>query len=151
MTIVAASIYIACRERNIHIGFKQLAKVLRSGVSVRSIGRCYRLLVLNLHIPLPDSLTESENYVIKIAQKTGKFQDAVGLALRVLESQRNRGDCTTGKDSAGVAAAALYIACMNLGEEATQDELADAAGISPVALRHSAKSLLPLLNMTGQK
>lgn len=145
-TIAAASVYVACKESTIHIGFKQLARLLHSRSSVRSIGKCYRLLVRGLNILLPDSTTEAENYALKIARSTGKSQDATRLSRRIIELARNSGDGSAGKDSAGVAAAALYLACISLGEEATQDELADAASITPVALRHSAKALRPLLD-----
>jgi transcription initiation factor TFIIB len=44
----------------------------------------------------------------------------------------------------GVAASALYIAGINLHEDITQKEIADAAGVTEVTVRNRCKSLKQL-------
>jgi len=41
-----------------------------------------------------------------------------------------------GKDPMGIAATALYIACLNTGEKRTQTDIARAVGITEVTLRN---------------
>ena len=67
-----------------------------------------------------------------MSQKTGQE------ALRILDQARMK-SLITGKDPVGVAAAALYIACE--GREVRQKDLADAAGITEVTVRHRCKEL----------
>jgi transcription initiation factor TFIIB len=45
----------------------------------------------------------------------------------------------------GVAASALYIASLNLEENRTQKEIADAAGVTEVTVRNRCKSLKKLV------
>ncbi len=143
--MAAASIYLACRESTVHVGLKELARMLRPNASARSIGKCYRLLVRGLNILLPDSTTETEKWILKIAQATGKSEAALRLACKMINITKRSGDGTAGKHPAAAAAAALYLACLSVGESLSQDEAADAASVTPVAVRHSIKSLRPLL------
>jgi transcription initiation factor TFIIB len=48
----------------------------------------------------------------------------------------NRKQISAGKDPMGIAATALYIACLNTGEKRTQTDIARAAGITEVTLRN---------------
>jgi transcription initiation factor TFIIB len=140
--IVAASMYAACR-------FTKTPKILNDvvAVSARSkgeISRAYRLIVRTLKIEMPSH--DPLNYVSRIAAKAeipGKVQ---GLAVKILrEAKRKR--ITMGKDPVGVASAVLYIACQKEGENVTQKEIAEAAGVTEVTLRNRKKELVEKLNL----
>ncbi len=61
------------------------------------------------------------------------------------EAQRLR--TTAGKDPMGLAAAALYIACVMCDEKRTQKMIADAAGVTEVTIRNRYKGLKEALGL----
>ena len=140
-TIAAASVYAACRESSIRVDLRKLARATHSNVSTRIIHKYYLFLVQKLNIVIPDAISETENYLLKVALASGKSDDSVKLARQIIGLAERRGSATAGRHPAAVAAAALYLACINLGQEATEDEISEAAGVTPTAVRHSLKSL----------
>jgi transcription initiation factor TFIIB len=52
-----------------------------------------------------------------------------------------------GKDPQGMAAAAIYIACVIEGEKKTQKEIAEAAGVTEVTVRNRYKGLRSSFNL----
>ena len=140
--IVAASLYAACR-------FTKTSKTLNDivEVSARSRGevsRAYRLIVRTLKIEMPSH--DALNYVSRIATEAkipGKVQ---GIAVKILRKAKRK-RITMGKDPVGVASAVLYIACQKEGENVTQKEIAEAAGVTEVTLRNRKKELVEKLNL----
>ena len=95
-----------------------------------------------LHMPIADSLT----YVSKIAEKNGISGRTQGAAIAILaEARRKR--FAAGKDPMGMAAAALYIACLQHNEKITQKDIADASGVTEVTVRNRYKALKKQLNL----
>ena len=140
--IVAASVYAACRKYDRPRSLKEIAAVSR--VKKKDIARCYRLLVqeLNLKMPIPDP----RNYVSKIAAKAGIPERTQMEAIRLLDETEKRG-AVVGKDPIGIAAAALYIACVLTGERKTQKDIAEAAGVTEVTVRNRYKGLKETLGL----
>jgi len=141
-SIVAAALYAACRGNGTPRTLREIAKA--SLVDRKDVARCYRLLLqrLDVHIPVADPLT----YVSKIAEKneiSGKIQGAAIAILR--EAKRRR--VSSGKDPIGLAAAALYIACLQHDERKTQTDIAEAAGVTEVTVRNRYKALKKQLNL----
>ena len=113
-------------------------------VDKKDVARCYRLLLqeLDFHMPVADPLT----YVSKIAEKTGISGKTQGAAIAILrEARRKR--VASGKDPLGLAAAALYIACLKHKEKKTQKDIAEAAGVTEVTVRNRYKALWKQLNL----
>jgi transcription initiation factor TFIIB len=113
-------------------------------VDRKDVARCYRRLLqeLDVHMPLADPLT----YVSKIAEKNGVSGKAQGAAIAILrEARRKR--AAAGKDPMGLAAAALYIACIQHNERKTQKDIAEAAGVTEVTVRNRYKALTKQLNL----
>ena len=52
-----------------------------------------------------------------------------------------------GKDPMGIAAAAIYIACVIEGEKKTQKDIAEAAGVTEVTVRNRYKGLRKVLKL----
>ena len=134
--IAAASLYAACRITGTPRSLREIADA--SLVGKKDVARCYRLLLrqLSLNIPIADPMI----YVAKIARKAdipGKIQE---VAVKILKEARKR-HVSAGKDPMGLAAAALYIACKQMGEKKTQKEIADAAGVTEVTVRNRFKTL----------
>ncbi len=140
--IAAAALYAACRGSGTPRTLREIAEA--SLVDKKDVARCYRLLLreLDVHMPIADPLT----YVSKIAEKNGVSGKAQGAAIAILrEARRNR--AAAGKDPIGLAAAALYIACMQNNEKKTQKDIAEAAGVTEVTIRNRYKALKKQLNL----
>jgi transcription initiation factor TFIIB len=140
--ITSAALYAACRESGTPRTLNDIAEA--SLVDKKDVARCYRLLLqeLKFNMPVADSLT----YVSKIAEKnriTGRTQ---GTAITILaDAKRKR--FAAGKDPMGLAAAALYIACLLNNERVTQKDIAEAAGVTEVTVRNRYKALKKQLNL----
>jgi transcription initiation factor TFIIB len=140
--IAAAALYAACRRSGTPRTLREIAEA--SLVDRKDVARCYRLLLreLDVHIPVADPLT----YVSKIAEKNGISGKAQGAAIAILrEARRKR--AAAGKDPMGLAAAALYIACLQNSEKKTQKDIAEAAGVTEVTVRNRYKALKKQLNL----
>jgi transcription initiation factor TFIIB len=141
-SIAAASLYAACRGSGTPRTLREIAKA--SLVAKTDVARCYRLLLnkLDVHISIPDPLM----YVSKIAEKNGISGRTQGTAIEMLrEARRKR--VSAGKDPIGLAAAALYIACIQHNERKTQKDVAEAAGVTEVTIRNRYKALKKELNL----
>ncbi|MFW6110828.1 MAG: transcription initiation factor IIB [Thermoproteota archaeon] len=142
VAFAAASLYAACRKTETARTLSEISEA--SLTDKKSIASCYRLLLreLNMRMPLPSPIT----YLSKIAETTGISGEDQGCAIHILrEAERKR--FTAGKDPIGLAAAALYIACLKSGGDTTQKEIADVAGVTEVTIRNRYKSLKKLLNL----
>jgi transcription initiation factor TFIIB len=140
--IAAAALYAACRGSGTPRTLREIAKA--SLVDKKTVAHCYRLLLqeLDVHMPVADPLT----YVSKIAEKNGISGKIQGAAIAILrEARRKR--VAAGKDPMGLAAAALYIACLQHNERKTQKDIAEAAGVTEVTVRNRYKALKKQLNL----
>jgi transcription initiation factor TFIIB len=140
--IAAAALYAACRGSGTARTLREIAEA--SLVDKKDVARCYRLLLreLEVHMPIADPLT----YVSKIAERTGISGKTQGLAIQILrEARRKR--AAAGKDPMGLAAAALYIACLQNNEKKTQKDIAEAAGVTEVTVRNRYKTLKKQLKL----
>ncbi len=134
--IAAASLYAACRNTETPRTLREISEA--SLVDKKDVARCYRLLLreLDIQMPIADPLT----YVSKIAERTGISGKTQGIAIKFLR-QAKRKRVSAGKDPMGLAAAALYIACLQNDEKKTQKDIAEAAGVTEVTVRNRYKSL----------
>jgi len=140
--IAAAALYAACRGSGTPRTLREIAEA--SLVDKKDVARCYRLLLreLDVHMPIADPLT----YVSKIAERTGISGKTQGIAIQILREARKR-RAAAGKDPMGLAAAALYIACLKNNEKKTQKDIAEAAGVTEVTVRNRYKTLKKQLNL----
>src|SRR5271157_2959048 len=110
--IAAASLYAACRKSGSPRTLREVAEA--SLVNKKDVARCYRLILqeLDFHMPTSDPMT----YVSKIAEKTGISGKTQGAAIAILREARQK-RFSAGKEPMGLAAAALYIACLQNAEK----------------------------------
>lgn len=140
--ITAASLYAACRMTQTPRTLREISD--QSPIDKKDIARCYRLMLRELEIQMPKP--DAQLRVPKIAAKVGvgekTQQTAVDLLRRATELKT-----TAGKDPMGLAAAALYIACVMCDEKRTQKMIADAAGVTEVTIRNRYKGLKEALDL----
>ncbi len=140
--IAAASLYAACRKSGSPRTLREIAEA--SLVNKKDVARCYRLLLqeLDFHMPVSDALT----FVSKIAEKNKISGATQGAAIAILREAKQK-RVASGKDPMGLAAAALYIACLQHNEKVTQKDIAEAAGVTEVTVRNRYKALKKQLNL----
>ncbi len=141
-SVVAAALYAACRIHRIPRTLDEIAKYTRSGR--KEVARCYRLLVRELGLKIP--LVDPADYAHRIATMLGLSGATVRTAIEIIEKARRLG-ITAGKDPAGIAAAAVYIAALLNDERRTQKEVAMAAGVTEVTVRNRYKELVKVLSL----
>lgn len=140
--IAAATLYAACRKSGSPKTLSEIAQA--SIVRKKDVSRFYRLLFqeLDFHMPPSDPLT----YVSKIAEINGISGNTQGVAIAILgEARRKR--FIAGKEPMGMAASALYIACLQNNEKVTQRAISKAAGVSEVTVNKGYKALKIQLNL----
>ena len=67
-------------------------------------------------------------------------------AIKVLRKAQEH-EVSAGKDPMGLAAAALYLACVNNNEDKTQRDIAEAANVTEVTIRNRYKGLKESLDL----
>ena len=134
--MVAASVYAACRNNKVPRTLKDITKA--SNVNKNEIARSYRVLLQVLEMKMP--VMDPSRRIARIANRVGVKEKTQRVALKILDQAKKDG-ITVGKNPMGIAAAALYVACMLENEDVTQDQLADAAGITSVTLRKRCADL----------
>jgi transcription initiation factor TFIIB len=140
--IAAASLYAACRTTQTPRTLRELAQ--HSPIDKKDIARCYRLLLRELSLQMP--IPAAQLRVPKIASKVNVGEKTQQKAVEILR-EAERLKTTAGKDPMGLAAAALYIACVMNDEKRTQKMIADAAGVTEVTIRNRYKGLKEALNL----
>ncbi|MGB9817344.1 MAG: transcription initiation factor IIB [Desulfurococcaceae archaeon] len=141
-SVIAAAIYLACRLRKLPRTLDEIEEYSR--VSRKEIARCYRLLLRELSIKVTTS--EPADFVPRIAHALGLSGAVVRTAIEILNKARETG-VLGGKDPIGLAAAAVYLACEKLGEERSQKEIANVAGVTEVTVRNRCRELMKVLSM----
>ncbi len=140
--LVAACIYAACRNTETPRTLDDIA----NGINIRrkDVARCYRLIFreLELKIPVPDPLT----CVSRIARLADLSDNTKRKAVKILDQAAKVG-MIAGKDPMGIAAAALYIACISNGESKSQKEISIASGVTEVTIRNRCAGLRKIIDI----
>lgn len=140
--IAAASLYAACRSSETPRTLKEVSAASR--IRKKDVARCYRLLLRELEIKMP--VEDPIRCISKIANKVGVATQTERRAIKILEQAKTLG-IVVGKDPMGLAAAALYVACVLEGEKKTQKEIAEVANVTEVTVRNRYKGLKDALHL----
>ena len=138
-SMVAASIYTACRYCNIPRTLDEISQA--SKVSKKLIGKNYRQLSRVLDIKLKP--TSPADYIPRFASELGVSGKVISKAIDIVELSHREG-MIAGKDPAGIAASALYLASILSGERRTQKLVAEIAGVAELTIRNRCNELSKL-------
>ena len=141
-SVVAALTYAVSREFGSPRTLDEIAEA--SGIEKREIGRTYRYIARELGIRILPA--DPVTFVPRFASMLGLSDRVQAKAVEVLKKAKKH-DVTSGKGPTGVAAAAIYIACVLVGEKRTQREVADICGITEVTIRNRYKELVEKLGI----
>jgi transcription initiation factor TFIIB len=141
-SIIAASLYAACRDGEVPRTLKDVAAV--SNVKKKDLARSYRLLHREMDFKMP--VAEAGRCVSAIASRAKMSEKTQRRAREILARAKEVG-VSAGKDPMGLAASALYVACTLEGEEKTQKDVAEAAGVTEVTIRNRYKGLRAALGI----
>jgi transcription initiation factor TFIIB len=138
-SILAASLYIACREMVAPKTLKEIAKA--SNIRSKTLSKDYRLLLTELDLKVPNS--DLMYYVFKVGNALPTSEKTKRRALELVDiiNKKDRNTYTSGKDPMGLAATVLFVASANNGENITQKEIATAAGLTSVTIRCRLKEI----------
>jgi transcription initiation factor TFIIB len=134
--MLAASVYAACRDVETPRTLGDVSSAIN--IKRKDLSKNYRLLVNELDLKMP--VVSSITCISKIANKVGLNEKIKRQALEILRVA-NENRLTAGKDPMGMAASALYIACVDQNADVSQKDVAMAAGVTEVTIRNRYKDL----------
>ncbi|MBM2852829.1 MAG: tfb [Candidatus Nitrosotenuis sp.] len=140
--LIASALYAACRDTETPRTLKDIGSA--SNIKRKDIARCYRLLLRELSLKMP--VVDPIKCIARIASKAELSEKTKRDAAKILKTAEEN-KISAGKDPMGLAAAALYVACVTNGENKTQRDVAEAAGVTEVTIRNRYKGLKLALNL----
>lgn len=141
-SVVAAITYAVSREFGSPRTLEEISEA--SGVEKREIGRTYRYIARELGIRILPA--DPVTYVPRFCSMLGLSDKVQAKSIEILKKAKKY-DITSGKGPTGVAAAAIYVACVLSGEKRTQREVADIVGVTEVTIRNRYKELIEKLGI----
>lgn len=142
-SILAAAIYIACREMGASRSLRDMVEI--TNVKRKVISRSYRLLITELDIRMP--LVDPVKCIAKIANKAKLSEKTKRMAI-VMMNDLTKKEMSAGKGPMGLAATVLYLSCLSNSEHVTQKDIAEAAGVTEVTIRNRVKDLKTGLDLS---
>lgn len=136
-TLAVACLYTALRKNNFPRTLEEVSRA--SGIPKRKLGKYYRHLVLGISLKVP--IASPVDYLKRFSKTLQLSPKSAKKALEILNEAKVRG-ITDGKDPAGLAAAAIYMATLITGEHRTQDQIAEVAHVTEVTVRNRYKELV---------
>ena len=139
--ILAAAVYIACRE----MGFPRILKDITaiSNIKHRYVAQAYRLLIIELDLKIP--LVDPIKCIIRIANNAKISEKTRRQAIDIMHDIIKSG-ISAGKDPMALAAAVLYLSCLRTDENKIQRYIAEAAGVTEVTVRNRYKNIISQLD-----
>jgi transcription initiation factor TFIIB len=117
-SMVAACLYASCRNTETPRTLDDVA----NGINIKRkyVARCYRLIFRELGLEMP--IVDPVKRISRIASIAGLSEKSKRKAVAILEHAKTIG-MVAGKDPMGIAAAALYLACITSGEVKSQKDI----------------------------
>jgi transcription initiation factor TFIIB len=135
-SVLAASLYITCREMRISRTLKDIAAI--SNIKRKELARMYRLMFFKLDVKIP--IVDPLKCIAKISNKINLSEKTKRKAISIMNDVTKK-EISAGKDPMGIAATVLYLSCLKTGEHRSQIDIAKAAGVTEVTVRNRFKDL----------
>ncbi len=141
-SVIAALVYAVSRQFGTPRTLEEITEA--SGLEKREIGRTYRYIARELQIRILPA--NPKDYVPRFCSILKLSNKVEAGAIRILKKAKKKG-IISGKSPTGLAAAAIYIACLLKNEEKTQRQIADAISLTEVTLRNRQKEIIDKLKI----
>jgi transcription initiation factor TFIIB len=141
-SLIAASLYAACRENNIPRTLDDIAEA--GNVERRILSRDLRTIIKKFNLNLNQYDTAS--FIVKISNNMNLGEKTKRDAFDILKRCEDE-KITAGKHPVAQAAASLYIACIVNGEKISQKKFSNESGVSDVTIRNRANLIKKTLNL----
>jgi transcription initiation factor TFIIB len=141
-SVMAAAIYAACRTQKVPRTLDEIARYTKAGR--KDVARCYRLLLREVDVNIP--IADPVDFITRIGGALELSGTTQHKAAEIIRDAKKMG-ITAGKDPAGLAAAAIYVASLLENERRTQKEIAQAAQVTEVTVRNRYKELMKELGI----
>ncbi|TFG31313.1 transcription initiation factor IIB [Candidatus Thorarchaeota archaeon] len=142
-SVVAASIYLACRIHRIPRSLDEIAK--ETDVGRKKIGHAVRLIVSKIEVNVP--LPSAKDLIPRLSADLMLDGRTVKRATDIIQLAKER-YVSIGKSPGGIAGAALYIAGILEEDRRTQREIARVSRVTEVTIRNRYKELVRSLGIT---
>ena len=139
--LIAACLYAACRNTETPRTLDDVAESIN--IRRKDVARCYRLIYKELDLKMP--VADPTKGISRIASTANLSEKTKRMAMEILNRAKKIG-MVAGKDPMGIAAAALYLACISNGEIRSQKDISIAAGVTEVTIRNRCVGLKTLLD-----
>jgi len=142
-SVVAASVYLACRIHRIPRPLDEI--VVETSVNRKQVGYAVRLIVsrVDVNVPLPSA----KDLIPRLSSDLLLEGRTVKKATEII-NQAKESYVTIGKGPGGIAGAALYIAGILEDDRRTQREIAEASRVTEVTIRNRYKELVRVLGIS---
>ncbi len=137
--IVAAVIKLAANNLELPIDTRKILSLCR--VTQQEVWNAESKIMSEAGTVIRVRPPSPQSYLYKMAYQASLKPEMVTLASRILLIAKREG-LTSGKGPKGLAAAALYIASILLGERRTQRDLSLAVNVSEVTIRNRYRDLI---------
>lgn len=143
--VMASCLYVACRQDSIPRNLNDV--YMATNLKKKDIAACYRLILKELDITPP--VVDSRFVVSRITTNLDVPEKITRVATKYLAKAKELGD-TAGKDPMGMAAATIYLACIENGLQITQRQIADVANVTEVTIRNRLNRLRDILKVNSK-
>src|SRR5919202_1961319 len=141
--LVAASVHIACREMGTTRTLKDIAAA--SNIKRKQLAKAYTLLYIELDIKVP--LADQTKCIAKVANKANLSEKTKRHAIKIMDEIRET-QIYAGKNPMRFAATINSLSCLKPGENKSQVDIAQAAGVTEVTIRNRSKDLKSRLDLS---
>ncbi len=142
-SLVAASLYAACRENNIPRTLDDVAKA--GNIERRILSKDLRTIIKKLGLNL--NQYDISSFISKISNNMNLSEKTKRDAFIILKHCESK-EITAGKHPVAQAVASLYIACIINGEKISQKKFSEESGVSDVTIRNRTVLIKKALKIT---
>ena len=129
-------LYISLVEMSTTRTLKDIAAA--SNIKRKQLSKAYTLLYIELDIKVP--LADQTKCIAKVANKANLSERTKRHAIRIMDEIRET-QISAGKNPMALAATILYFSCLKTGENKSQFDIAEAAGVTEVTIRNRVRDL----------
>jgi transcription initiation factor TFIIB len=140
-TVVAAAVYIACRETEAPRPLHDIATIVN--VKRKILAKYCRILMNKLYLNLPT--IDPSKCIVNLADTINADEKAKRLASVMMNEIIDKG-ISAGKNPMAITACILYICCRRAGYRTSQASIAKAAGITDVTLRNRFREVKKVMH-----